>query len=358
MDGLAAQVHGPSASLDQFFPVDGLGGVVVATGGKALVHVAGHGVGRERDDGKGASFPAEQAGRVVAVHFGHLHVGQQEVKGGRAGQGAADRAVDGERLNGEPSVLDDRDLRPGFPEEEGDEPLVVGAILGQQDPDTGQLTARAAGSWENGQNGLVAGTGARVDGCVANANSLVGIATGSGCIVRCCAARSNLAEGIGLGSQSQAIDCQSSANRVGIVAADGCQVSRCSLNDNTREGVYAGNGCHIADCNLRNNLLDGIRVSFSCTVTGNNTNGNGSATGAAAAILVQGNRNRIEGNNLSFEDGLNVTGTNNFIARNTLGLANAIIAPGNSYGPFITVTGVNDISATAGSNHPWANFFY
>ncbi|MBK8098889.1 MAG: right-handed parallel beta-helix repeat-containing protein [Planctomycetes bacterium] len=213
---------------------------------------------------------------------------------------------------------------------------------------------------QNSQHGLLAGTGARVEGCTASGNTFSGITTGTGALVQSCAAHGNGDNGIGLGSRSQALDCQSDGNnRAGITAGDGCEVLRCALNDNTREGVFAGNGCLIADCTVRNNVLDGIRVSFSCSVLRNNTNGNGTGAGSQAGIQVSGNGNRIEGNSGSFDDrALIVTGSRNIIIRNTSMTGPILIVGGNTYGPWIVAEGVNDLAGVAGANHPWANFFF
>ncbi|MBK8096146.1 MAG: right-handed parallel beta-helix repeat-containing protein [Planctomycetes bacterium] len=211
----------------------------------------------------------------------------------------------------------------------------------------------------NGQYGLLAGSGARVEGCTASSNTLAGITTDTGGLVQSCAAHANAGTGINVGTRSQALDCQSDGNRVGIVTGDGCQVLRCALNDNTREGVFAANGCLIADCTVRNNVLDGIRVSFSSSVLRNTTNGNGSGAGSQGGILVSGNGNRIEGNTGSFEDrALVVNGTRNIIVKNTMMDAPVFMAPGNTYGPFINAVGVNDLAGVAGANHPWANFYF
>ncbi|MHC4618134.1 MAG: hypothetical protein ACYTEQ_10320, partial [Planctomycetota bacterium] len=76
--------------------------------------------------------------------------------------------------------------------------------------------------------------------------------------------------------------------------------------------------------------------------------------------------NRIEGNNVTDNDrGIDVDDSNNIIIKNTASgntgrggspSAHYDIAANNSYGPIINVSGVGDISATTGADHPWANF--
>jgi hypothetical protein len=212
---------------------------------------------------------------------------------------------------------------------------------------------------QNGQHGLLAGAGTRVESCTVSNNTIGGMTTVGSSQVQSCIAHGNVDFGINAGPRSQVLDCQSSNNRLGIIANDGCEVSRCNVDDNQREGILANNGCWIGDCNARNNGFDAIRVSFSCSVLRNNTNGNGHAAGTQAAIFVGGNGNRIEGNNMSFEDhGIIVSGVNNIVVKNTLKSAALSIVAGNSTGPFVNVAGVGDFSGVVGANSPWANFFF
>ena len=71
-----------------------------------------------------------------------------------------------------------------------------------------------------------------------------------------------------------------------------------------------------------------------------------------AASAATRNRNRIENNHVTaYENGVVVSGTGNFIFRNTTGNVgtNYIIAAGNAFGPINSGIGVV-------TNHPWANF--
>ena len=65
----------------------------------------------------------------------------------------------------------------------------------------------------NGQYGLLAGTGERVEGCTASSNTLAGISTDTGGLVQSCAAHVNAGTGIALGTRSQALESQSEGNR-------------------------------------------------------------------------------------------------------------------------------------------------
>lgn len=211
----------------------------------------------------------------------------------------------------------------------------------------------------NTTGGLSLGQDCRVDGCFVGNNSAGGINAGAHAQISNCTVSSNVANGIVLGSESRATDCISNFNALGISVADGCQVLRCDATNNSTQGILAGNGNQIMDCNVRANGGDGIRVNFSCLVSGNNLNGNGAAGGTQGGINVLGRQNKIIGNHLSFEDiGIMVSGTRNMIAQNTLGECGSAFSmvAGNSHGPLVSVVGVGDITATAGANHPQANF--
>ncbi len=112
--------------------VDRLRCVVVAADAEAFVTVTIHRVRSEGDDGAAIAFAAEQCDRFVAVEHGHLHVHQDDVESlfalGRL-QG---------RIDGEAAVFHNGNFRAGLFENEGNEPLIIGTILGQQDPPTGK----------------------------------------------------------------------------------------------------------------------------------------------------------------------------------------------------------------------------
>ncbi len=67
--------------LDELLAVDGLGGIVVATGVETLLSVTGHRVSGQGDDRTGVAILSKQAGGFVAVHHGHLHVHQDHIEG-------------------------------------------------------------------------------------------------------------------------------------------------------------------------------------------------------------------------------------------------------------------------------------
>jgi hypothetical protein len=59
--------------------------------------------------------------------------------------------------------------------------------------------------------------------------------------------------------------------------------------------------------------------------------------------------------------GLSILGEDNLITSNRatgVPANNYAIAPGNSFGPIVIVSGVGDLSAVANADHPLANFSY
>lgn len=67
--------HPFGASGDHGGTVDGLGDVVVASRVQTLLSVFSHGVCSQGDDGDAIATCAECLSECVAVHLGHLHVG-------------------------------------------------------------------------------------------------------------------------------------------------------------------------------------------------------------------------------------------------------------------------------------------
>ncbi|CAE7229328.1 bsn, partial [Symbiodinium necroappetens] len=106
---------------------DGLGEVAVAAGVEAALALAVHGVRGDGDDGECVASPAQLAGGLVAVELGHLHVHEDDVER-RLAAGALFESLD--RLE---AVAREGDLGAGFLELEADEPLVVRAVLGEED---------------------------------------------------------------------------------------------------------------------------------------------------------------------------------------------------------------------------------
>ena len=160
-----------------------------------------------------------------------------------------------------------------------------------------------------------------------------GMSLGAGGIVSGCTARSNGQDGIETLGICTVTGCSSTFNTGdGITAAAGSTVTGCSASSNGDDGIVGGDGCIITGNALSLNTGDGIQVSNDSQVSNNNCDGNGAGAAIAAGILATGGDNTIEANNLTDNDrGLDIVGTGNFIANNTVrrNAANYNIVQGN-----------------------------
>lgn len=226
--------------------------------------------------------------------------------------------------------------------------------------------AQECGSYFNGGNGFLATNFTRLTACHADNNAQNGIHVGDYCSLRSCDAVQNTAIGVSATLSAEVADCSASLNGgAGITVTGGGNVQRCVVTSNTGAGVIATSGCTIAHCTSQSNSADGISVTSSCYVLDNTCDLNGTASGSQGGVRIGGTGNRIEGNSLTGNDYSIWTPSpgdiRNIIVRNTSTspvTGHFQVAPGNSLGPVVTVTGVNDISTVANSSHPMANFIY
>jgi hypothetical protein len=130
-------------------------------------------------------------------------------------------------------------------------------------------------------------------------------------------------------------------------------VAGCSVIRNGGHGIFTTSAVTvIRGCLISENGLDGIRVGPSSVVAENLCQGKASSGSTNAGIRATSNNTGIENNDVVFyENGVVVSGANNFILRNTTAFVgtNYIFAAGNSFGPTNTTSGVV-------IDHPWANF--
>lgn len=188
------------------------------------------------------------------------------------------------------------------------------------------------------------------------------------CTARNCVSLVNGGNGFTCPSATSAtfIGCAAGNNLgSGFSLGDGATVQGCSATNNTGRGIAVANGGVIENCLTRNNQSHGVEVNFSCTVVGNNCNGDG--TNAASGIHAIGQANRIEGNNISYANvGMLVDSGGNIIIRTTAkgNAQNYFIAAGNAVAP-IVIAGTNPgvINGSAytgnlGTTDPNANFSY
>ncbi len=112
--------------------------------------------------------------------------------------------------------------------------------------------------------------------------------------------------------------------------------------------------CRLSGLVTAENEGDGLRIGSVSLVKELTSAGN-----AGAGILVVGHRNRIENCHVSDNGaGIRVTGLYNLIVGNSAmdNISDYDIGVDNSSGPIALVSGVGDITAVAGANHPGANF--
>ncbi len=182
---------------------------------------------------------------------------------------------------------------------------------------------------ESNATGIKIGNDSSVIQCVAYDNSFGGISTGSECLVTANTASDNVIDGIATGGR--------------------CTVTNNTASDNGGYGIESGDSV-ISGNTANGNTADGIKVGSNCLILNNNCKGNGPSAADAAGIFAVGNRNRIEGNNVTYNSrGIDVDGSSNIIVKNSAGgnTTEYSIVGGNKVG----ATSTNP--ATAG---PWDNF--
>jgi len=181
-------------------------------------------------------------------------------------------------------------------------------------------------------DGIYGGDGVVITECVAENNGNVGIYCYNGVMSRCTSRSNTNNAGIFVGPGSTVESSSSTGNHYGIRADDDASILNCTVSGSGTHGIDVGSRCHVAKCL---------------------SNGNGTS-GAGSAIHVRGEGNRIEGNHAGTSYiGMEVTGTNNFVAANTMvgSTNNSSIAAGNHYGLIVVNPGANFTLA-----QPWANF--
>jgi hypothetical protein len=175
-------------------------------------------------------------------------------------------------------------------------------------------------------------TGGQFSDLIVHNNGGVGLKTGTRAQVRQVISRANTSSGITTSTFSVVADCTSEGNgSVGISANTGSTIERCVVSTNTSGG---------------------IQVGTASTVVGNSCDSHASAAG----IRVIGDRNRIDGNNLTRNSiGLEAIAgaTGNTIIRNS--------ALGNTTTAYSIVGSPNDvgpISAASAATNPFANISF
>ena len=249
----------------------------------------------------------------------------------------------------------------------------------------------------NTRYGIVTDDGCSVSGCTAEdtvvggAGIAQGIVTGNGCSVLACLARSNAGIGISLASDCTVSQCASTNNGdTGISMMDNCIVSFCTSAHNVNNGITARSNCMITSCSAGFCTASGIQVSSGCVISMCTTYQNsqfgidptsgpclisncsayqntlagviapGSCTvrdcsivGNGTGIQVNGDANRIEGNNVAGN-------TPNADVRiiGTISTTGKTVVVRNSYNNILVTGGTPDIGPqgpAATVTSPWAN---
>ena len=228
---------------------------------------------------------------------------------------------------------------------------------------------------ENGDNGFQTSEGSVIIGCYSFENIGDGFELAAGSRIEDCTAYENEEHGFDIGQGVQAIDCKSHDNgRNGFDMSSSALLLRCKashngfcINDSNCENgpstltasglAFFGNGargetnCQVINCTFADNDLTGIRIDGTdCYVAGNLciANNNLGIYGAASGDLIVNNICNSNGSspNSNFtESAIVLTGNYN-------------ISINSAFGPIINVEDVGEISGTANSDHPFANFEY
>lgn len=183
-------------------------------------------------------------------------------------------------------------------------------------------------------------------------NASNGIRAGTCALVRNCTAQRNAKSGIEVYLNGTVTDCNTYRNGLhGINTGLGSVVKRCSARQNNVCGIQASPCTLVTDCAPHYNGT-GIGVANSCYIYNNDVSGN------TKGIDVVGNRNRIDGNNVTGNNswGIYTTALSNLVIRNTASDnhdGDYSIPAGNSVGAILNVAG-----GVFTNSNPWANFSY
>ncbi|MCK6475423.1 MAG: right-handed parallel beta-helix repeat-containing protein [Phycisphaerales bacterium] len=228
----------------------------------------------------------------------------------------------------------------------------------------GSVTVADCSATGNGSNGISLSSGT-IRSCIASSNTLSGIVATGRAVVDGCTAASNLASGISIAGGSITGCIASSNSATGLAATSGVITQSEAMSNGT--GISVGTGTLVTHCRAGFSGGNGIHVAASnCLIQGNLCTQNGTAA-SGAGIFTNGEANRIEGNNLVYNDwGLDCDGAVNLIINNTARgnpNSNYDIFTGNRVGTVLVPPLSGDISgntggAGLGTNEPWANFAY
>ena len=213
-------------------------------------------------------------------------------------------------------------------------------------------------AYSNGLDGIEGDDGTVIYLSTAGQNDDNGIQTSEGCTVFACASFDNATDGFDIAAGSTIESCAASDNGVfGFDIALGGRATRCTAYDNMSNGFDMASACILRDCISSLNNGHGVRMFANSYVTDSKFHEND-----LDGIRISSTDCHIQGNQTTDNDqvGIHATSSGSFIVQNTAAgnLTNYLINANCSFGPIIDVTGAGDISAIAGSDHPWANFVF
>jgi hypothetical protein len=199
----------------------------------------------------------------------------------------------------------------------------------------------------NVASGLLAGSEALVSRCAARQNGDRGFQITSGVVDRSTATFNN----VGITVTDGAILGSMATNNVSGLVAIRAVVENSVASSNTGDGIFVSSGKVLSSV-ARSNGGDGIEAIGESIVFGNTCTQNGTA-GTGAGIHATGDKNHIEGNNVSNNDvGIDTNDTgveNNVVIRNS-----ASCNTSNYDSGINNQVGTVGSLATIGSN-PWGN---
>lgn len=182
----------------------------------------------------------------------------------------------------------------------------------------------------NIHNGVVRGWGqygingtdafdVRLDNVRAFTNLVGGLRIGHDSLLTRCGAYGNVGEGIQVASGSTVKDCKARGNTgSGIHVEGACRVSGCVSVTNRDSGFMAGDFSTVRDCTAAWNVRNGVVLLSGCRAEDNICGMNGRTIPDGAGIYVQGEGNRVAGNNLTHNrHAIVAPGTGNLIVRNS-----------------------------------------
>jgi hypothetical protein len=255
-------------------------------------------------------------------------------------------------------------------------------------------TVRSSSATSNGDNGIITGnhcviesctaslnTGSGINtsnyctltGCTANSNQQDNVVTSFGCALsQCAAGGSGTGSGFALGSGNNITASSAFGNNLhGINAGDRTTVLSCTATLNGTAGIHTAYLGNVQQCSCFNNGVYGILSDAMgyASILQNNCSFNGLLTFSgfpsqgAGIYITNSPACRIEGNTLNLNYVAVVVATNShaFIVRNSAQgniSTSYSLGTGNSWGPIVNVSGVGDISGTANSDQPDANFIH